>query len=548
MPSLTTEQANHLHNTVTSQGFGQQGRSRSEVDNARAVLHLHNIIGPESPLKGVVSYDRAVKLIASAEKTTPQKVREIHRLASQNASLAPPEVKRLKRSDPRHLLFGEGGAPIPVQSVVFTKLEETKQLNTYASLSTLGANILQETGIDVPRSTLHYWLKEMGAIHADKKLTGLTEKHAYARIRSYVMRYAEMLREEARGNVVPVWMDESYIHTGYCVSKGWFFPSASAAAGPVTNRVTGSEKGKRIIIIHAMSRKGMLEQKGVVPSDNLAQVQPSACVVSTTLSSEGISPEDYHDTMNGDKFLAWLKNRLIPAFKAQFGRRKMCLIMDNAGYHHIHGADWVTPSKMNKVELGSFLRYAKYKEITVIDQTTGEKTIFKAAKFTADMSQGGPGVEAMKKVVSDHVKSHPSINTTLVQQLMKPLGYSLLYTPPYESWLQPIELVWAQAKHKVATQAMKERTHQQTAQQTIEALQSISEEACANIIAHTEKLMSNWLTTSEAGSLQSFGSLESLKFATPAQLKRCTDLSLENAGIIGEADVEKENRPPRSNS
>jgi hypothetical protein len=55
-------------------------------------------------------------------------------------------------------------------------------------------------------------------------------------------------------------------------------------------------------------------------------------------------------------------------------------------------------------------------------------------------------VKKLKQIVSVYVKSHPGINTTLVEQLMKENKYELLYIPPYELWLQPIELVWAREK------------------------------------------------------------------------------------------------------
>jgi len=37
------------------------------------------------------------------------------------------------------------------------------------------------------------------------------------------------------------------------------------------------------------------------------------------------------------------------------------------------------------------------------------------------------------------LQSHPGTNTTVAQQLMTNRQHRQLYTPPYESWLQPIE-------------------------------------------------------------------------------------------------------------
>src|SRR5690606_15555691 len=117
-------------------------------------------------------------------------------------------------------------------------------------------------------------------------------------------------------------------------------------------------------------------------------------------------------------------------------------ILDNASYHHPRGEDWYTPSNMKRPELGKFLReVGEYSSIT--DQKT--KRVFPASKFTADATKsgGGPTVDAMRFVVRTFLKSHPSTNTTVAQQLMADRQHRLLYTPPYESWLQPIELAWA---------------------------------------------------------------------------------------------------------
>ena len=60
----------------------------------------------------------------------------------------------------------------------------------------------------------------------------------------------------------------------------------------------------------------------------------------------------------------------------------------------------------------------------------------------------------------DFMKSRLApVNTTLVEQLMKEEKKQvLLHAPQYESWIQPIELVWAWTKHRVAEQAIRGRS------------------------------------------------------------------------------------------
>ena len=292
--------------------------------------------------------------------------------------------------------------------------------------------------------------------------------------------------------------------------------------------------------MHAMSRHGMLEDEDATPTQNLNDRCNSACVVSTKLSAEGVSPEDYHDTLNADKFMSWLRQRLIPAFQSKFPRKKMVLILDNAKYHHARGPDWVTPSTFTKPQLGAFLRSVKINEITDVNVIGDDekRRVYAADKFTADVCNGGPKRELLQKVASEYVKSHP-INSTLVQQL-KEHKYELLYIPPYESWMQPIEMVWAQAKHEVATQSVTGRTHWETAEQTRVALKNITAEACAKIVEHTQKDMDTWIQSEEGGSLKQFQTLEKLKSLSAAILEKITDLPLEDGNMVGDATADKD--------
>ena len=56
----------------------------------------------------------------------------------------------------------------------------------------------------------------MGFNHGKKKLTGLPPSYSNALVRRYLLQYTKHRKAEKRGGVVLVWMDESYIHQGYC--------------------------------------------------------------------------------------------------------------------------------------------------------------------------------------------------------------------------------------------------------------------------------------------------------------------------------------------
>jgi hypothetical protein len=43
---------------------------------------------------------------------------------------------------------------------------------------------------------------------------------------------------------------------------------------------------------------------------------------------------DYHDNMNSDMFVLWVKEKLVPVFEHQYPGKTMVLVADNAPYHH----------------------------------------------------------------------------------------------------------------------------------------------------------------------------------------------------------------------
>jgi hypothetical protein len=316
---LSPEQHSQLRDTVTAAtGLGQQGRSRSAPEVAQTLLVL-DAVRQVAP-----SFDAAVKLTAHAVQASPAKVRADAKRYERDGELAALQspAKRLTRNDPLHALFGVGGPSLQVESVIYQCVEEASSENRYISLRTIRAAIFAATTVEVARSTLHRWMAQLRLRWGEKKLSGLKPSYTFALIRRYLLRYSSFLEEQRRGECVLVWMDESYIHQGYCSAYSWFVDRGD----PVTpNRVRGSEKGKRLIIIHAMTKDGMLDslQAGQEASDNLGERCASAGLVTAKLSADGVEPEDYHDTMNGEKFLSWMRTRLMPAFEAKYRRKKM---------------------------------------------------------------------------------------------------------------------------------------------------------------------------------------------------------------------------------
>jgi hypothetical protein len=256
-----------------------------------------------------------------------------------------------------------------------------------------------------------------------------------------------------------------------------------------------------------MTKDGLLEVEGTVPSNILTELYHSCALIFDEVCVDGITPADYHDTINGDKFIGWMQQRLFPTVQKLYPGKKMYLVLDNAKYHHHRGPDWFAPSSKTKGQLADFLRQRNVASITA-----ESGTVIPASKFSADArgKAGGPTLVQLKEAVKQHLAAHPEINTTVPQQLMEDAGYELLYTPPYVSELQPIEMIWAFTKAQVARQSHRSRTAHACAVQTREAMDQVTAELCQSVIDHVHAWIERFMHSERGDDLQQYPTLASL--------------------------------------
>ena len=107
---------------------------------------------------------------------------------------------------------------------------------------------------------------------------------------------------------------------------------------------------------------------------------------------------------------------------------------------------------------------------------------------------------------------------------MSDTGYELLYTPPYISQLQPIELIWAFTKALVARQSHRSRTVDQAAAQTRKAMDKVTTELCNDVIQHCHAWIDSFMRSDDAGSLSAFKDLAELMQA-PAETIKLDNIS-----------------------
>jgi transposase len=106
-------------------------------------------------------------------------------------------------------------------------------------------------------------------------------------------------------------------------------------------------------------------------------------------------------------------------------------MLDNAKYHYAYGPDVPKLAKMKKQQCAEFLAS-------------------KGVEFDPSMS----AIE-MKQLVRKYIDDNIPIE---IIRLATEKGHKVLFTPPYHSDLQPIELVWACVKGNVGRQFNNEST------------------------------------------------------------------------------------------
>ena len=174
-------------------------------------------------------------------------------------------------------------------------------------------------------------LHAMGYQYKTAKVIGkLNDQSRCTRIRTFVIQYNLAVQMQLNGNSIIVYTDESYVNTGYGVKMTWINESVSSTI--VRPRPTG----KRLVILHAITSDGLL-----------AGAQHTAELFYEVKKGD-IVAADYHDNMNVEIYLNWMKSKLIPAFKEIYPNKKMILVLDNAKYHHVLGNDFVQPNNMKK--------------------------------------------------------------------------------------------------------------------------------------------------------------------------------------------------------
>lgn len=441
------------------------------------------------------------RINCAVERSSPTTIRNHFTELQTTLNLLEPSTENRGRGNVKHPLHQADSPSLEVEIFIHDKLHQVKLHNQHQSASTLTAALREQFNIEISKKKMLRWLHELGYSYGNKRfMGGLKPAQRFARLRSFIYQYASALREEQQQKSVIVYTDESYILTRHCAKQLWFSETSLTKAD-----VQGDDNGgKRLILIHAMTRDGLLAEKSAVASNFLLDQSTTCEFVFETLSSDG----DYHSTVDSNTYFQWVKNRLITTFKTMHPNKQMILVFDNASYHRHRGSDWYSSSTMSRVQLISYLN-AHHIETMTVNRDTVETTMT-VPSINSRGSKTTPTVNELRTAVKQHLYDNPQHNATEVEKEMKKHGYRIIYTPPFTPEVQPIELLWGTVKRQVAEKAVINRTIQQTKQQVEEAFQAVDEVACNSLIQHCHKWIDTFIQSDEAGSLKQYGSLQKL--------------------------------------
>jgi hypothetical protein len=406
------------------------------------------------------------------------------------------------RGNPTHSLNGnnteEFGPSLDAELLMHALVHKQKEEGVTITATVIAAELRSRLNVVVSRRTVRRWLRALGYRWRHKRyIGGMKPQAKAARTRQFILEYAAALKEEEAGTAVIVYMDESYIHSHHAAKKGWFHPS---------NRdVIGDSGGKRLIILHAMTENGLLAVPDEVASNWLSEPALTAELVFEEVLEDEQDDSDYHNTMTGAKFVAWLRNRLLPTFAAMYPGKKMYLVLDNAGYHKPRDETWISASKaQNKHKLVHQLLDLGVEQLTTVGD---QPRTVSAHRFEASIGQGGPSKDDLIAAVQKWLDEHPDQNRPVVEQLMSDAGHKLVFTPPFCPEVQPIELLWAKIKRYVADRSTHNRSMTEARQQTEQAFEQITKLFCNSVVKHCHDWIDGFLATDEAEDLQQCGTL-----------------------------------------
>ena len=329
--------------------------------------------------------------------------------------------------------------------------------------------LANEFNLSVSRRVLYRVMKRLIGANWGKCVTlkdnfNPNTPEAKCRRRDFLVEYAAAKEEEAKGTAVIAHTDETYLHTGHSAAYSWSCPEM---------KLSSPSKGRRLIILHAMTRHGWVTTRGPdgaplklskAESSDLKTVRLTAEMVYEANASLG----DYHDNMDSATFISWLRMRFFPTMRHNHPGKRFFLVLDNAKVHKaregLNGAKWQSFSAMKKADIIALLTTWGVKSVNVLRvPKNGVATRVDIAEPNWHARPPkGPSKDELVGVCKRRKADNPEYFLTKSQKLFREMSledsngldpnfHRMVFTPPYEGFeVQATEPAWGISKGYVS--------------------------------------------------------------------------------------------------
>ncbi|CAH1983599.1 unnamed protein product [Acanthoscelides obtectus] len=304
----------------------------------------------------------------------------------------------------------------------------------HVTIKTLKEELDVKQIVDISKMSLCRLLPLIGFQYKQEdNRKALMEKSSVVALRAeFLRKYNENGNSPFKRTVV--FLDETWIFAKGNRKRSWQDGSVKGTRKP------GGFEGKRYIVLHAGHSGGFVE---------------NASLIYGTASKLG----DYHGDMNGDTFLKWVKEKLVPNLE------EPCLIvMDNASYHSV---------LVEKQPISSWTK------AQVIQWLEGNNINFERNQFKSELLK--------------LAKQHARPARFVVDEYLREHGHEVLRLPPYHCQFNAIELIWAQAKQYYDTHIGEEGYGaDKVLGMWQKALENCTPDRWASVVTHTEGVIDAW--------------------------------------------------------
>ncbi|XP_050515124.1 uncharacterized protein LOC126890308 [Diabrotica virgifera virgifera] len=272
------------------------------------------------------------------------------------------------------------GCKFEIRETIY-KMRERKE---HVSLDSVLEKLKERKTFEISRTSLWRVLRQISfKFKKEDNRKALCERASVVHKRIEFFRNYKKFKKEFSSFV---YLDETWIFSKGGIKRIWQDESTKSIKHTDT-------EGKRYIIVHAGGKHGFIEGADLV------------------FSSKSKSA-DYHDNMNTEIFLKWLKEKLLPSL-----HEPSVIVLDNASYHS---------EILNKQPTNSWT-VDKIKEWLTNKNITFPQYCFKPQLLTL-------------------AKSHAQPNIYMVDEIIHSFGHRVLRLPPYHCQFNPIEYIWGICK------------------------------------------------------------------------------------------------------